>query len=106
VHENPIKTPSAQTPVFSVLISGLQLQNITIKPLLFHLIKKKISLRGFVCAVISLRTYAWTYIQVLVKPALGLAIEVSLVKAIVKLGTGTLPNNRGHGGQTLLSRLP
>ena len=67
-------------------VTCLQLRNITIKPLLFHSIGKKISLRNFVCAVISLRTYVWICIQVLVKPALGLAVDVSLVKAIVKLG--------------------
>jgi hypothetical protein len=38
--KTPSKTPSAPTPAFSILISELQLQNITIKLLLFHLIKK------------------------------------------------------------------
>jgi hypothetical protein len=36
--KTPSKTPSAPTPAFSILISELQLQNITIKLLLFHLI--------------------------------------------------------------------
>ena len=88
-----METPSAQTPVFSVLISGLQLQNITIKPLLFHLIEKK-SLRSFVCAVHNLSKNARMYGCILQhtykcwsKPVLWLATEVSLVKAIVKLGT-------------------
>ena len=72
------------------LCPNLARENITIKILLFlfYLIKKNLTSKFCVGCTSNLSKNARTYAyKCWSKPALGLAIEVSLVKAIVKLGT-------------------